>query len=391
MVLGTLLDTLSDVGAIGGILSIVGVGLLILLLASQSRQIQAMREWIEAEPDRQKAAQQETIAEVQRRIAQARERRSAQAGAKPGTPTKPGVPGARPPGSPAVPAAAGVAAGAAAGAVAAKPGDPIIPAKPADPAKPGLAPALGADGLPKPAFAPLTPAGGGSVPPPADGGDDDEDALIGSAEDPGQETQLADAIPASSGRDTIYDDGDFDLVDDEPSSGGNRLLFGAGIAVLIAGVVLLGTLLFGGGDEDPATSGDNSAQSDPAAGGGDEDPKPSTPSSESEVDPSSVTVRVLNGTTVTGLAQRVTENLTTKGYGSVAPDTYSSSQSLSESTIAYTDGFKAAATQIADDLGLPSSSVQAMDAEIRVAATEQADVAVLVGTDLDNGASPTTG
>lgn len=385
MVLGALGDTLTLIGAIGGLLAIVGVGVLILLLASKSREIQAMRDWIEAEPERQQAAQQATIAEVQRRIAQARERRSAQAGGAPK------VPGAAP-AKPAVPAAAG--AGIAAAAIPAglaKTGDAPAAPTPSTPPPPGASEAASG----KPAFAPLTPAGGASDDAAGDEVDE-ETALSDDPIEPAEADRTIAAPPASVaatsvGRsDTRYDDHDFDLLDEEQPRGGNKLLFGTGIAVLLAGFVLLGVLLLGGGDEQP--SGGSSANTEQTPeGGGAEDPEPSTPEGGGEVNPSTVTVRVLNGTQITGLAQRVTDQLTGDGYRSVSPDTYSSDALNEETTVHYREGFKDAAAQIAEDLGLSSSAVQAMDAELRVAATEQADVAVLVGTDLDNGTSPTTG
>ena len=77
MVTASLTDTLSRIGAIGGIIAAVGTGLLILLVASQARQLRSMREWIDEEPQRQADTAARVIAEVQRRIAAARERRQA--------------------------------------------------------------------------------------------------------------------------------------------------------------------------------------------------------------------------------------------------------------------------------------------------------------------------
>ena len=115
---GLSLDSLYKIGALTGILAIIGTGLLILLVAAQSREVRRLRDWVAGEPERAEALKQSTITEVQRRIAQARERRAAAAGgsaasaAPPSVPPLPGVPAA--PGAPIGAAAAGAAAGVAA-------------------------------------------------------------------------------------------------------------------------------------------------------------------------------------------------------------------------------------------------------------------------------------
>ena len=378
MVIADLVDTLSRIGAIGGILSIIGVGLLILLVASQSRQIRSMREWIDEEPQRQQETAQRVIAEVQRRIAAARERRAA-ATAGPEVP----LPSRPLPAAPGTLGATPEAQKVAASKETVPPADGSVPPPPGD----------------VPAFAPLTPAGGapesaeGAVLPP--GAPTEEPAVV--SEFLSQETQAADVLPdqeplsasASAPADVRFGDDQFDLEEDEPR-GGSRMLFGVGLVAILAGIVLVFVLLFGGGGDDktPAKTPDPGSESQGSGGGGSsEKPKSTT----TTVDPASVSVRVLNGTQISGLAQRVTDKLKAASYATDSPGTLTSDQTIQNTTVSYREGQKAAATQVAKDLGLDSSAVQAITAELSVAAGETADVVVLAGTDLDSLTAGTTG
>ncbi len=402
VVAASLIDSLSKVGAITGIVSFVGVGLLILLVAGQSRQIRAMREWIDAEPERQAETAQRVISEVQRRIAAARERRAA-AVAPPG-PAVPATPRSVTP----APGTLGATPEARAVA-AAKAGDSV--SAPTDGTEgsvpPPGTPTDGADG---PVFAPLTPAADAEVDPTVVAGEPPvldalgQPILVG---EPGQETQPADALPpeydplaaatpAAQVSDPRFADDHFALDDhyeEEPErSGGNRVLFGVGAAALLAGIVLAATTLFGGGDEQPAGSGSTgTAQTDDGAGdagAGSGDTKASTPE---PVDPSGVRVMVLNGTQVNGLAQQVTDTLSGKGYGTSQPNTYSSDQALANTMVQYRSGHATEARQVATDLGLESSAAQPIDANVSVAAPETAEVVVVTGQDLASSAGGTTG
>jgi hypothetical protein len=415
MVVASLIDSLSKVGAITGIVSFVGIGLLILLVAAQSRQIRAMREWIDAEPERQADTAQRVIAEVQRRIAAARERRAAQAAAPaaaaaPVPPTPRQVPPA--PGTlGATPEARAVAAAKAADTVSA-PGE-------VDPTAGSVPPPTQGDdatGEP-PVFAPLTPAADAEAapaPPVDDAGEPPVLDALGEpiiTSEPGQDTQPADALPAdydplaaatpiAQGNDPRFADEHFALDDhfhdDEEHPRGNRLLFGIGAVALLAGIVLAATLLFGGGSDDtkaPATGGSGSTSSQGDTGGGSGSGAKPTPT---PVDPASVRVMVLNGTQVNGLAQQVTDTLSGKGYGTSQPNTFSSDQTLTTTTVQYREGHATDARQVAKDLGLQSSAAQPINADVSAAAPETAAVVVVTGQDLAgssgaSGASGTTG
>lgn len=412
MVVASLIDSLSKVGAITGIVSFVGIGLLVLLVAAQSRQIRAMREWIDAEPERQAETAQRVIAEVQRRIAAARERRAAQTGV-PAAPPVPATPRQVPPAPGtlgATPEARAVAA-AKGGDTVSAPGDAV-----ADPTAGSVPPPSAPGEGESPVFAPLTPAADadGDAEPPLDGGEPPILDALGQpilTGEPGQETQPADALPLeydplaaatpAAQSDPRFDDDHFALHDyhDEPErSSGNRLLFGFGAAALLAGIVIAATTLFGGGGDKPAGSGSgsgNSAQTDDAGSGGSGSgsTKSTTPA---PVDPASVRVMVLNGTQVNGLAQQVTDRLSGKGYGTSQPNTYSSDQTLTTTMVQYRSGHATEARQVAKDLGLQSSAAQPIDANVSVAAPETADVIVVTGQDLAGttdaaGAGGTTG
>lgn len=413
MVVASLIDSLSKVGAITGIVSFVGIGLLILLVAAQSRQIRAMREWIDAEPERQADTAQRVIAEVQRRIAAARERRAAQATAPAAAaPAVPAAPRQVPPAPGtlgATPEARAVAAAKAADTVSA-PGE-------ADPTAGSVPPpAPGGGASEPPVFAPLTPAA--DAEPPAAEDEDDGPVLDALGEpiitsEPGQETQPADALPPeydplaaatpiAQGSDPRFADEHFALDDaryhdEDEHPRGNRLLFGIGAAAVLAGIVLAATQLFGGGggdtkQSDTGGSGASSSQSQDGGGTAGSGAKP-TPT---PVDPASVRVMVLNGTQVNGLAQQVTDTLSGKGYGTSQPNTFSSDQTLQTTTVQYRAGHATDARQVAKDLGLQSSAAQPINADVSAAAPETADVIVVTGQDLAGsssagGTSGTTG
>ena len=94
----------------------------------------------------------------------------------------------------------------------------------------------------------------------------------------------------------------------------------------------------------------------------------------------SITVSVLNGTTVTGLARQASSKVTAKGYreGVVTHDTTNQQRPVTQ--IYYEPSGKAAALDVAKILGVKAINVKPMDANARVAA-DRAQVADFVGTD----------
>lgn len=96
------------------------------------------------------------------------------------------------------------------------------------------------------------------------------------------------------------------------------------------------------------------------------------------VDPADVTVAVLNGTSVNGLAGNVGSDLESAGYelGAIT----SAEPGLARTTVLYADGQKPAAQKVAKELGLDPSKVEPVDREARELAG-QADVVVIAGED----------
>jgi hypothetical protein len=90
---------------------------------------------------------------------------------------------------------------------------------------------------------------------------------------------------------------------------------------------------------------------------------------------------VLNGTTITGLASLVAEELTQRGYDEpqvVSNDT--TNQSRKHSEIYYEDGHRTEAMGVADCLHIRFDRVHPMTPEARALA-DRTDIAVFVGTD----------
>lgn len=96
------------------------------------------------------------------------------------------------------------------------------------------------------------------------------------------------------------------------------------------------------------------------------------------LDPAQVTVAVLNGTSVNGLAGNVGSDVESSGYelGSVTNTT----PGFTETVVLYADGQKRAAQKVARDLGVNKKTVEPLDRETRELAGE-ADVVVIAGED----------
>jgi hypothetical protein len=150
--------------------------------------------------------------------------------------------------------------------------------------------------------------------------------------------------------------------------------------------VLIGMQLFGGGGDSksPDTAGGGNTPEENA----DATPKPkATPAG---VDPASVTVRVFNGTQITGLACRATNALKAADYSVGDPQSRGSNEVLSATIVMYRPNFKSAATQIAKDLGVAATGVQPIDTTTSSEAGETAEVVVITGTDYDDGSTGCT-
>jgi hypothetical protein len=157
--------------------------------------------------------------------------------------------------------------------------------------------------------------------------------------------------------------------------GPNRLLIGGlVVAAIVAVVVLLVILTSGGsGSTKTHTTSNTNAQSSRRA-------------HKTVVNPSTVTVAVLNGTSTPGLAGSIATKLSDMGYkqGTVAT---ASDQTATTTTVAYLPGFRRDALSVATSLKVGAGSVQPIQQAAQAVACPPpaacpANVVVTVGSDL---------
>jgi hypothetical protein len=144
----------------------------------------------------------------------------------------------------------------------------------------------------------------------------------------------------------------------------------AGGVVILAGAGLAAFQLVG--DDGQAGSGSQQAKR-PAGGGRGAKSTPAT----ANIRPAEVTVAVLNGTTIAGLAAQVGEEATADGF-TLGTVTNAARTDQTRSQVLYRKGQKPAADLVANRLGIRSTAaVDALSAEL----AGSFDVVVLVGTD----------
>ena len=136
----------------------------------------------------------------------------------------------------------------------------------------------------------------------------------------------------------------------EANGGGGRRVFasrGRGIAVVAAGILLLGGIALGatqllGGDDEPASSsgGQDSAQDAPQT-----ETSADRPARRQRPNPRNVRVAVLNGTTVPGLAAQIGDQIERQGFrlGTV---TNFNDQQRAESVVLYAPGAEREAAEV---------------------------------------------
>ncbi len=142
------------------------------------------------------------------------------------------------------------------------------------------------------------------------------------------------------------------------------------LAALVVGVLLI-TQVFGGGDDAQQAATPSNSATPLQASPGDEGPPPR----------GEVNVAVLNGTTVSGLADDVAADLEESGFQRGAVKTNTADQTLSTTTVEFAEGSRDSALEVAEVLGVGEESVEPLERNTRVAADEQAMVVVLVGND----------
>jgi hypothetical protein len=157
-------------------------------------------------------------------------------------------------------------------------------------------------------------------------------------------------------------------------------VLGGIVAVAVIALLLITQVFGGGGHEAPPKP--NSVGAAPTAGrspGGSTSKK--TSSKGSKVNRADITVAVLNGTTITGLARGASDRLQQAGFkgGAVTNDT--TNQARAATAVFYTPGNRAAAVDVAKVIGVGTDAVQPIDQTTKVLAGNDAQVVVSVGTD----------
>jgi hypothetical protein len=372
------MEIIQDIGAYAGFAAVVGLAVLSALYFSQARDVKRLREWAGRAPERttppaaRPAQPAQGQAQPQPQAQPAAGQQAAAAGARPGTApgTAKPVPAEQKSGTvkpiPA-PAAGGNAKGPAPQAPApAKAGAPA-PAKAGAPAAAasGAAPATARSGAP--AGTEARPDGSGQ-------GTADRPPVPGRPGGPGSKPvapRPRTVRPPTSRQTQVIPGGTARQGLEAPEG---RRVRPAYAVLLVAGVLIVGgAALFGASklvedDEEPATQ-----QADAPA-----EEAPRAPERRSApVNPSQVTVAVLNGTTVQGLAADVADKLQDDGFqrGNVANFT---EQQRAESVVLYARGARPEARSVSRRLGI--SQTEAIDSESQDLAGN-ASVVVVVGAD----------
>lgn len=387
-------EIIETYGAYAGLAAVVGLGVLSLLYFAQAREVKRLREWA--------AAGDERDADLTRRIvAQASRAAAAGGGRVQAAPGKGQRPAAAAKAAPAT-----VAAAAAVAKVADPPTGPhTIPPKPGGgdegktvavpvvPAKPAAAPPAAAPGAPgapngqppmaRPAEIPGKPAPATAAGAAAAAGPDQDTGDTGpvqpvrtTAPRPPRTPAAAPAAPAAAASGSTR-------ARDEGGGRSTGRLLGIGAAVVLGiGVVGLGITQLTGGDDAPAPSATapQGTSEESADDSGSTTEARTTTGSQGASSPSSVNVAVLNGTTVTGLAAEIAQQIEQSGYirGTV---TNSPDQSRSATIVSFREGRREDALRVAQQVGVGEDAVQPLDPSDAVTAGDEADVVVIVGSD----------
>jgi hypothetical protein len=323
-------DFILEVGSYAGLAAVLGLGVLSALYFSQARDVKRLREWAGRAPER--SAEQQIGGRPATQAAQAAQAAQARAGA---------APAARPAGAPATPASASAPP-------AAPPRPPQVPA----PAQQGAAsPATGGGGT-------ATAAPPRTGPPPV--------------------TPPPRSLPTTGGNTAILS---------KPPTGPRpwyrRIDWPEPryIALIVAGVLVLGAGIAYGITQIGGSSSSSDQPASPAAAGGSSSGKKKA----APVDPSKVTVAVLNGTRIAGLAAQVGDRVQSNGFqlGNVATATEAQ---RAESVVEFKPGANRAARLVARKLHITQiEPLESSDKDQGLAG--DATVLVIVGSDQQRGSS----
>ena len=313
-------EIVEQIGSYAGFAAMVGLAVLSALYFSQARDVRRLREWAGRAPEREPAekAAIQARAQASAQAAQQRLQSQPQSPAQQQQATQGGKPA---PASAAATATSAPPAGAG--------------------AKPGAAkPAVGNGG----------PAGPGKAPP------------VGGTPRVPAAQQTAILPPSAKARPPWYRR----VALPEPRY----------LALIVAGLLIVG----GGAAFGITQLGQDDAPTTPAAdrqaggGGGDDG---GGEQSDTPPAPSEITVSVLNGTTVTGLASQFQDALAEAGYD-VGNAANFSDQAKAESVVLYAEGARPSARVVANDLEI--SQIERVDAESQTLGGN-ASVIVVLGAD----------
>ena len=381
------MEIVQVIGAYAGFAAIVGLAILSALYFSQARDVRRLREWAGRAPER--ASQGTAVPGAQPAPAVRPEGPGQASGTQqPASPAtggpQPSLAGGAPPVGALAPAsgqavtAAGQPATAQAAAVGAKPA--VAAAAPASRATSTQAPPAATKAPPvpgaaaSPAEAAAAPAGTAEAPAAAGG----PPALPGAV--PLGAERLVPPGPATRGA---------------PAAGARRALQGPApgasataerepwylrLAPRYIVLIVAGLLIVGGGvaygvtqlSAGPAAAPPAAERASTANPGGDGEPTGQAP-----VDRGQVTVSVLNGTTVPGLARRISNDLRGAGFRRGRTDN-ATEQARAESVVFYADGSERAARAVGEELGIGQRQPITGDAS---ALAGNADVVVVLGAD----------
>lgn len=382
-------EIVQEIGAYAGLASVLGLAVLSALYFSQARDVKRLREWAGRAPERTTDPSQPITAARMTPQPEARVPRSpAPQPVKSGAPPVPAAAGARPASAagPATAAAGGASAAAPAGGNSGAQGAPGNSVA-SPPQQPGTAPDPPAGEETKEVARSQSATGVQTTPPqrsaaapsaPARPPLPDRPAAPGKASGPAQPavpgqtpgatppgapaTAAANRPPARPGV------SQHTAVIAPPKPPWHERLFGStrNLALTVAGVVVLGAgvafLLTQTSEDEPtsATQQDGGGQAPAGAepgdagDGGQGQGEGRRARNRPAIDPSSVTVAVLNGTTVPGLAQSLGDRVTELGFnlGTVANSEDDEGQQRAESVILFAAGHEREAVVVSRRLDI---------------------------------------
>jgi hypothetical protein len=164
------------------------------------------------------------------------------------------------------------------------------------------------------------------------------------------------------------------------------------LAILLVGILVVGGgIAFGitqlGKDDSPSSAQPSASSSSSSSSSRDRSRSSSRDSSSkpAPIDPASVNVSVLNGTTTTGLASSTGTDLEDKGYN-VINRLNGEQGTVAESVVEFTPGHDSEARQVAKDLDIAQIEA-ASESNISLGGPD-AEVIVVLGADKAGAASP---